>query len=323
MLLIVTADTYEAQKQQVRKIRNIMSGKNLFETTLALRLAILFGKVLPHKTGLKLANIIGTRLGKNSSSPMVKAIRANQWVIHEKQLSPKMLDEFPKIVFRSSARCLFDYFYYLAHPEKLRAVIKFSEKAEAAIQRIKKNEPTVVVCPHLSNFELMGFALALRKVNVQVLSFPNPNASYKLQNRLRESVGIEVTPMCLSTFRQARQRLKNGGSILTGFDRPLTGCMADKYKPQFFGYETHLPVTYVRMAKKAGAPVMIMAATSQTDGHYYLEGSDPIWMDSADDLETEVLINANKVLKNAEGLIRKHARQWAMFYPVWPQFLGI
>jgi KDO2-lipid IV(A) lauroyltransferase len=300
-----------------------MPEKHLFETTLALRLAILFGKILPHKTGLKLANMIGTHLGKNSSSPMVKAIRANQWVIHDKQLSPKMLDEFPKIIFRSSARCLFDYFYYLARPEKLRAVIKFSEKAEAAIQRIQNNQPTVVVCPHLSNFELMGFALALRNVDVQVLSFPKPNASYKLQNKLRESVGIEVTPMCLRTFRKARKRLKNGGSILTGLDRPLPGTMADKYSPLFFGYETRLPVTYVRMAKEADAPVMIMAATSQTDGHYYLEGSDPIWMDSADDLETEILMNANKVLKTAEGLIKQYARQWAMFYPVWPQFLGI
>jgi KDO2-lipid IV(A) lauroyltransferase len=288
-----------------------------------IRLAMLIGRILPRKWGLKLASFIGTVLGSNKNISMVKAVRANQYVIHHQQLSEKDLDELPKTVFRSAAKCLFDYFYYLSRPEKLEKIVNFSPEAEAAFKRIRNKQPCIIVCPHLSNFDLMGYALALNGVEVQVLSFPNPNASYKLQNRLRKSVGMTVTPMSLSAFRQAQHRLHDGGSILTGFDRPLGKAHLEKYQPAFFGYETNLPVAYVRMAKEAGAPVFIMAATSQPDGTYYLEGSDPIWMESSEDLETEILTNANKVLKEAEGLIMKYAHQWAMFYPIWPQFLDI
>jgi len=288
-----------------------------------IQLAVLVGKILPRKTGFKLADLVGNQLGKNSNSPMVKAIRANQWVINNQSLSEEKLNELPKIIFRSAARCFFDYFYFLSRPEKLTDVVDFSMEAKAAFERIWNNEPCVVVCPHLSNFDLMGYTLALHDLDVQVLSFPQPNTSYKLQNRLRESLGIYVTPMSLSAFRQARIRLKEGGSILTGLDRPLSGNLKEKYRPTFFGYESNLPVAYVRMAKEANAPVMVMAATSQPDGRYRLEGSDLIWMQSDEDLEKEILENAHRVLREAESIINNYAQQWAMFYPIWPQFLGV
>jgi lauroyl/myristoyl acyltransferase len=303
--------------------KNKIPFKKIASQPFVIQLGILIGKVMPRKMGLKLASWIGTLLGKNRNNPMVKAIRANQWVIHQQTLTDEQLDEFPKIIFRSSAKCIFDYFYFLPRPEKLQEVIDFGEETKVIINRIQEKKPCVVVCPHLSNFDLMGYALALNQVDVQVLSYPNPNASYKLQNKLRESLGLTVTPMSISAFRQASQRLRNGGSILTGFDRPLNHQQHEKYKPKFFGYETNLPVTYVRMAKEANAPVIIMAATSQPGGRYALEGSNPIWMESDDDLETETLKNASKVLSEAEKFIKKHANQWAMFYPVWPQFLGV
>jgi KDO2-lipid IV(A) lauroyltransferase len=297
--------------------------KNLLNQSIVIQLAMLLGRVLPRQTGLKISSIIGTRLGKNKRSPMVKAIRANQYVIHDQTLDEEKLDELPKIVFRSAANCIFDYFYFLSRPEKLEEVIDFSPKAESAFDRIRNNQPTVFVCPHLSNFDLMGYALALHDLEVQVLSFPEPVASYKMQNQLRESLGILVTPMTLSAFRDARKRLQNGGSILTGLDRPLPEEQKNKYQPTFFGHEANLPVTYIRMAKEANAPVIVVAATSQPGGRYQLEGTDPIWMETFSDLETEITQNANRVLKEAEGLIKKYAHQWAMFYPIWPEFFGV
>jgi len=66
-----------------------------------------------------------------------------------------------------------------------------------------------------------------------------------------------------------------------------------------------------------------MAATSSPGNRYYLEGSPPIWMESDDNLQTEIVSNVERVLQNAEGIIQEHANQWAMYYPVWPQFVGI
>lgn len=281
------------------------------------------GGILPRRVGIRLAVFIGAKLGNNHAGAMVKAVRANQWVIHNQSLSEDELNRYPEIIFQSAAKCLFDYFHFISRTRKLQEIIDYSPQAESAFRRIRNNEPCVVACPHLSNFDLMGYALALKDLEVQVLSFPNPNMSYRMQNRLRKSLGLIVTPMSLSAFRQARQRLRDGGSILTGLDRPLPEQRLEKYHPVFFGYETNLPVTYVRMAIEANAPIYIMAAASRSEGRYYLESSDPIWMEPADDLETEILTNANRVLKQAEGLIQKYAEQWAMFYPIWPQFLGV
>lgn len=290
--------------------------------SLLIRLAMLIGRVLPRAWGLWLASGVGSILGSLKHNKMVKAIRANQYVIHNKQMTTEELASIPKTIFRSAAKCMFDYFYYLHRPEKLRKIICFDPEARAAITRIQNQEPTVVVCPHLSNFELMGYGLALQQVKVQVLSFPNPNTSYRLQNRLRQATGLDITPMNLSAFREARNRLRDGGSILTGLDRPLDNVKDEKYRPRFFGYPTNLPVAYVRMALEAHAPVFILAATSQPDGTYRLVGSPPIWMEPSDDLEAEILANAEKVLRFAEPMIVNHAQQWAMFYPIWPAFLG-
>ena len=288
-----------------------------------IHLAILTGWLLPRPWGYRLATAIGRLLGSLKQNKMVKAIRANQSVIHTEKLSSEALNEVPKTVFISSAKCMFDYFHFLPRPERLQQIIHFSPEAQATIDRIKRQEATVVVVPHLSNFDLMGYALALHNVDVQVLSYPNPNASYKIQNRLRERTGINVTPLDFSAFRQAQNRLREGGSILTGLDRPRPDADDTKYQPRFFGYETHLPVAYIRMALEAKAPVVVLAVITLPDGSYRLISSEPIWMTPNEELETEILTNAEKVLKAAEPFITQHANQWAMFYPIWPQFLGV
>jgi len=296
--------------------------QTLFQSTL-LKLLIFLGKILPRSVGLGIASLIGTFWGSLKGIPLVKSIRANQWVLHDQQLTKKELDTLPRVVFRSAAKCFFDYFYYLARPDKLEEIVQFSPEAEATIKRIADNKPTVVVCPHLSNFDLMGYALSLHGVRVQVLTYPKPVATYEMQNKLRGSFGMTITPMTLTAFRQARQRLREGGSILTGLDRPLEEGYREKYQPNFFGQPAHLPVTYVRMALEANAPVFVFAAAYLPNGKYYLEGSPPLWMEHKDDLEEEILSNAHKVLEAAEVIIKKYPHQWAMFYPVWPQFLGV
>ncbi|HCU57708.1 MAG TPA: hypothetical protein DF984_05720 [Anaerolineaceae bacterium] len=296
------------------------SAKAFFNKPFVIRTAMLIGRLFPRKVGSSFAAVIGTVLGSLKRSQMVRAIRANQYVIHNGDLDAKTLRKLPKAVFRSAAKCIFDYFYFLSRPEKLLNVVKFSPEAEAAFERVQQNKPCVIACPHLSNFDLMGYALALKGIDVQILSYPNPNGTYKLQNQIRESCGLNVTPMSFSAFREARLRLRDGGSILTGLDRPVGTDEPEKHRPVFFGYPSNLPVAYVRMAKEAQAPVIIMAVAYQPDGTYLLEASQPIWIDSG---ENEVLDNTERILSTAGEFIMRYHKQWAMFYPIWPEFLGV
>jgi lauroyl/myristoyl acyltransferase len=296
------------------------SFKNFIYQVILIRLAVLIGKIMPRQWGLKIASMVGWIAGGIQSNPTVKSIQANQSVIHNQSLSAKELKTKSRTVLSSAAKCMFDYFYFLSRPEKLDQVIDFNPEAKVACDRIRNHQPTVFACPHTSNFDLMGYALETQGLKLQVLSYPSPNASYKMQNKIREGVGILVTPTSLSAFRLARKRLKEGKSILTGFDRPLESDQSVKHQLVFFGHQAHLPAAYVRLAIDAMVPVIILAATSQPGGRYRLEGSTPIWMETGDEIDDEIAYNANRVLKESEGLILKYADQWAMFYPVWPQF---
>ena len=299
------------------------SARAFFNKPFVIRTAMLIGRLFPRKVGLSFAALIGTILGSLKRSQMVRAIRANQYVIHNQNLDTKTLRKLPKVIFRSAAKCIFDYFYFLSRPEKLLSIVKFSPEAEAAFERVKQNKPCVIACPHLSNFDLMGYALALKGINAQILSYPNPNGTYKLQNQIRESCGLNVTPMSFSAFREARLRLRDGGSILTGLDRPIGTEEPEKHRPMFFGHPSNLPVAYVRMAKEAQAPVIIMAVAYQPNDTYILEASQPIWIEPGENHENEVLENAENILKITGEFIMRYHNQWAMFYPIWPEFLGV
>jgi lauroyl/myristoyl acyltransferase len=77
------------------------------------------------------------------------------------------------------------------------------------------------------------------------------------------------------------------------------------------------------MAKEAQAPVIVMAVAYQPNDTYILEASQPIWIEPRENPESETLENTEKVLASAGEFITQYNNQWAMFYPIWPEFLGV
>jgi lauroyl/myristoyl acyltransferase len=176
----------------------------------------------------------------------------------------------------------------------------------------------VVVAPHLSNFDLAGQAFALRGWPFQVLSYPQPGKGYQWQNQFRSQAGMQVTPMSLVSLRQAKERLKRGGIVLTGMDRPVAGS---NYRPKFFGRPAGMPVAYIRLAMETNVPVMVVACQTQPDGSYLVRGSELLWMLPHSNLKAGIETNAERVLKEAEKFICLAPQQWSMTFPVWPEAL--
>ncbi len=175
-----------------------------------------------------------------------------------------------------------------------------------------------MVVPHLTNIDLVGHAAALAGMRFQVLSYPDPPASYQATNRLRSASGIEVTPMSIEALRKATKRLKAHGFVLTGVDRPIGD---DKYRPLFFGRPASLPVGHVRLALNTNVPVVVITGRLQSSGRYRVWASEPIWMQPDEDLQAEIVTNAERILSYIEQEIRQAPEQWTMFYPVWPEAL--
>lgn len=296
-----------------------MGKVDLINGAFSIRLAIWLANTLPPSTAIKVAKIIASTMSRQKQNPLVIGTRLNQSVISEFRLSPTELDERVLQVFTETSLCLYDLFSCIKNPEKMIEKVEFSAEADQAFNRLKLNEPTIFVTPHLSNFDLIGQVLALRGYNFHVLSYPLPGKGYQYQNILRQKVGIKVTPTSLSALREARDTLRSGGSVLTGLDRPLENT---KYHPLFFNHPSNLPVSYIKLALEERVPICVVAGQTIRNGQYRLLSGEPISMIPNEVLAVELIDNAERVLKVAEKFIRQSPTQWSMFYPVWPQFLS-
>jgi KDO2-lipid IV(A) lauroyltransferase len=290
--------------------------QSLINSPLGISLVLAIGKSLPPKRGYALALWVGNQLAKRKLSPMVRATRANMWVVTGQKLSSKELDELTKENLQFTTQALYDFYHHIDNYRAIRERVILSPKLRGFLDnRLGSTEGTIMLAPHLSNFDLGGRAIALNDYDVQALSYPQPEGGYQWQNRMRRDAGINITPMSVENMRLAKERLKKGGGVITGLERPLP---ESNYHPKFFGHPAPVPVSYVRMAIQTQSAVFVIACVGTPHTDYRLECSDLIYMETNEDPVIEIEMNAEKVLKAAEPFIRDHPEQWSMTYPVWP-----
>ena len=293
-----------------------MSLQSFINGRFGIGLILALGKIIPSSIGYPLAEKISVLLSTQKDSDLVKAARANQWIISKRSLTSEELDKQTQETFRQTSRWLFDFYHNINNYETILDRVTLSPKlVNFLTDRLGGDEGTIMVAPHLSNFDFGGRALALHGFDVQVLSYPQPHGGYEWQNKLRKDVGINVTPMSTESMRAAKARLRNGGGVITGMDRPLD---RSNYNPRFFGFPAAVPTSYIRMALQTNAAVMVIACIGLPEENYRVECSDLIYMKPDEDPVKEIEKNAEKVLHEAEKFIRAYPSQWAMFYPVWP-----
>jgi lauroyl/myristoyl acyltransferase len=295
-----------------------MNFQNLINSRFGVASALLLGQLMPRFIGDPLARSIAGWFSSNQSSMLVKAMRVNQSVVHEGTLSPVQLDELVGKVFANSGQSLYDLYHNIHSPRIINSLVDYSDNFSHMLEYYQNSgKGAMFAAPHLGSFDIGGLALAVRKVPFQTLSYPNPGEGYQLQNYIREKYGLYITPMSISSMREAEQRLWAAGLALTGLDRPLPGS---KYKPRFFGRPTELPVSYIPMAIKTKVPVVVVCCFA--DQHrYILDASEPVEMISYKDRQEEIERNAERVLHEAEKMIRAHPEQWFMYYPLWPELI--
>lgn len=278
---------------------------------------------LPPRAGYALARWIADFLASRRESPMVRAVRVNQWVASGETLTGALLDNIVRETFRSSARSMYEFWHHLHNPRAVLDMVEISPSMQKAIDRAKHSpEGTIMVVPHISNFDLVGRALMLHGLKMQILSYPQPPGGYRFQNQLREVPGVMVTPMSIQALRTASETLRAGKTVVTGVDRPLEDAAEGKYQPLFFGRRAAMPVFYIRLALKHRLPITVLGGCRRADGKYCVYASEPIPMQSSNNLVDETVQNTERILREVAEVIRHAPDQWAMFYPVWPEALA-
>jgi KDO2-lipid IV(A) lauroyltransferase len=290
---------------------------DLINSRLAANLGLTVLGIIPPRIGAFLANLAANHVLSRPGQPMAQAVRQNQWVVHDMKPDKEELDRIVRATFRNRALAIYDLFHYLRKPEAMRQMIEFGSDFEPLIERnLSRQEGTLVLPTHTGALELVGIAAGLRGMQGFGLTFPDQTGGYQWHDEIREQFGIKAVPTTMSTLKQATEYLKDGGTVITGLERPLP---ESKYKPIFFGRPTSLPLHYVTMAVRANVPVVVAAIRRKSDGGYFIIRSEFIQIERFKERREELICNAERILSYAEEFIRAAPEQWAMFYPLWPE----
>ena len=284
-------------------------------------LALFLARSLPpwagYWVGRRLADII--YLFRHSS--LVQAVRVNQYVVSGGTLRGAALERRVRQVLHHGSHCAYDFYHNLNNRERVRQLVHLDDRCYDLIRRSRHPQPgegMVVVGPHLSNFDLGMHAFALEGIEAQILSIATTTSGYEWQNEIRSVGGLKVTPVSAASLKEAMRRLRRGGVVVTGVERPVPGRSETL---TFFGRPARLPVGHVRMAMDARVPVYVVSCQMDAQGVYHFTVSDPIPMEYTGHRQEDIRTNAQRILAVIEELIRATPEQWLMYYPLWPEAL--
>jgi lauroyl/myristoyl acyltransferase len=289
----------------------------LFTSRFGVNLGLSLGSAIPPKIGYRLSGLFARQMARRKSSPIVRAVRHNQWVVRGSNLDPEGLNSAVQEVFTHAGHCFLDLYQNMKNPEGImNLVLDSPEVRELILQSQEQKSGAFIVAPHMSNFDLSLLALGYRGLQGQVLSHSQPTGGYQIQNDIRAQTGLEITPVSPEIHKQAIENMRNGGFVITGVDRPIR---RKTHYLNFFGRPSPLPVGHIRMAIEAGVPVIVVSASMDPEGNYHIHISEPIPLQPHQDSEQEIKVNGEAVLRVIEARILADPGQWLMYYPVWPE----
>lgn len=248
-----------------------------------------------------------------------QVVQANLSQVLGPEVERWTLEQAVRQVFYTAVRGYFDLFRSLQVPrEEVESMIDFPEQARALIRTLRDRAGgSILVFPHLGNFDIAAQALGTYLPEPQVLTLPDPPPGFELTNKLRQRTGVEITPLSATALRQAIKRLRRGGLVSLAGDRPVSDL--DQPVP-FFGRPARVPSGHIRLALKTDALVLVGCCfLSPETGRYTVHVEPPLEMFRTGDWEEEVQLNMRRVLDVMEAVIRRWAWQWQMFVPVWPE----
>jgi KDO2-lipid IV(A) lauroyltransferase len=283
-----------------------------------IRLGLFISRHMPSSVGYGIASLAANFIA--ASKPAIYwTVRSNLSHAMGPGTEATSLHRLTREVFYHAAQTYYDYFHALAHGERsCWDLIEIPpEDMENLLAARAGDRGAVLVTGHFSNFDLAGMALAASGIEFQALSLRDPIEGFQLLNRMRSATGIITTPIETGSLRDGIRRLRVGGLVVTGVDRPA----GDGDEPlEFFGATAYLPTGHIRLALKTDALLVIgYCEYDPQAGSYKLRIRPPMELVRSGDRKRDVRVNAQRVLAALEEAILAHPEQWLIFVPVWPQ----
>jgi KDO2-lipid IV(A) lauroyltransferase len=271
----------------------------------------------PRQVGIGLSRVVAAVIARRKPE-IYWTVKGNLRHILGSDVGDATLHEITRQVFFHAGQTYYDFFHIVNQSPRLLAdAVEIPESLIVLIESdMASGQGVLLLGMHMSNFDLVILALGARGLPIQALSLADPGPGFQVLNRLRAIGGFEITPITSVSLRRAIQRLRSGGTVVTGVDRPVP---QDRELIEFFGQPAYLPVGPTRLALMTGATVVVGACHYDAGAGYVLEYTGPVEMVSAGDRRQDTLTNTRRIATIVEGYVRAHPDQWMMFHPFWPE----
>ena len=294
--------------------------EQFINSRIGLKLGLIMARATPPWFGHAIAGMTGRWISSRRDSDLVRAVRANQWVVSGGDLNSKALDQAVRSVFQNSARSIYDLYHHIQDLTAVGELFTLESTFRELLNRPRFGRRGLIVGGlHMNGFDLAFQWICLNWLELLALTIPNPEGGRWMEFELRKKAVIDLVPGSASGLRQAIRYLEKGGLVATGIDRPQA---TPQPHPRFFGRPASLPTHHIFLALKAKVPVVVTASHMGKDGVYHMSASPPIEMDPYPDRADALLYNAEKVLAMAETFIQRAPQQWLISLPVWPEILN-
>lgn len=293
------------------RLQDVISSKPVTQAGLSL------ARVLPPRVGYTLTHSVAWLIAKRKPQ-LYFTVQENLRQVLGSAPGQETLGALTHQLFRHAGMTYYDFFHAVGQsPNRLAQLMPVPQDVLDQIQTIRVSGRGVLLLGmHLSNFDLALLSFGAHGLPIQALSLANPHAGFQILNQLRAEAGFEITPISPTSLRRAIHRLKTGGIVMTGMDRPDP---QDRALVPMFGREAFLPLGPARLALLTKASVFLGACHYTPGLGYAIVVEGPLELSLSGNRQADIYANTCRFAAFMETQIETYPEQWMMFHPFWPQ----
>lgn len=218
-------------------------------------------------------------------------------------------------VFRTQLQNYFDLFNLPRLTlDQVRRVVR-ADGLERLTAFLRPDRGAIVAGPHLGNIDVVAQLAVARGLQATMgVEALHPPELHALVSGLRASQGIQILSLDTAGLKGLLRALEGPRVVGMAADRDTTG--SGRWLT-FFGHRARLPVGYVALALRTGAPLFMAFAERRPGQRYEIEMVGPLPLVQTRDREEALDINLHQPLRLMEDRIRRRPEQWVMFERVW------
>lgn len=282
----------------------------------------------------RVAAALSRALGRGGLRALAALLGAGYWAVHGHYRSivagnlarvvpddPPRRRALTRRNFLNFARSLADYCALADLPPQqfhgLFAELGGREHLDAAR---RAGRGAILATAHLGNWELGGLSIAAAGYPLRVVTAQEPSPELHAQRRrYRAAHGIQTVTLDNGSpfsFVEALAALRENCVLAMLVDRPYGDTAVDV---DFFGGRMKFSPAPIALAQTTGAPILPAYCVLDDDGRYRARVEPPLALEKAQDPQTGLRANTQRLAAVFERIIREHPDQWFQFLPLWKE----